>query len=74
MENIMPNMVECYHSVVAGLATPRFTMTEDEATQVLTACEKAGIRGILLDKVKTLACFSAAKNRFAGRISIVEMK
>ena len=75
MENIiMPNMTECYHSVVGGIGYPQFTLTENEAAQILAACEKEKIGGPLMDKVRTIYCYSAAKNRYAGRISIVKME
>lgn len=74
MENLMPNMTECYNSVVSGMGYPQFTLTENEAAQILTACEKAKMAGPLMDKIKTIANYATAKNRYAGRVSIVKME
>ena len=74
MENLMPTTTEAYNAVVCGVGYPRFYLSEDEAAQILRACEKAGIRGPLMDKVKTLSCYATVKTRYAGRVSIVKME
>lgn len=74
MENLMPNMTECYNSVVSGTGYPRFSITESEAAQLLAACEKAKMGGPLMDKIKTIANYATAKNRYAGRSSMIEMR
>lgn len=74
MENLMPSATEAYNAVVCGTGYPLFALTEDEAAQILTACEKAGIRGPLMSKVLTIAHYATAKNRYAGRTSIVKME
>lgn len=74
MENLMPTTTEAYNAVVCGVGYPRFYLNEAEAEQILTACEKAKMAGPLMDKVRTIYCYSAAKNRYAGRVSIVKME
>lgn len=74
MENLMPSATEAYNAVVCGVGYPQFNLTEAEAAQILEACEKAKMAGPLLSKVKTIANYASAKNRYAGRASTVKME
>lgn len=74
MENIMPTTSEAANAVICGAGYPQFTLTENEAAQILTACEKAKMAGPLMDKIKTIANYATAKNRYSGRVSIVKME
>lgn len=68
MDNIIMNsMTECVAAVCGGSGYPRFTMTVREAEQIANACEKAGIRGLLRDKVQTILCYCTAKEHYSGR-------
>lgn len=74
MENLMPSTTEAYNAVVCGVGYPQFNLTEAEAAQILEACEKAKMAGPLMVKVQTIANYATAKNRYAGRTSIVKME
>ena len=74
MENLMPTTTEAANAVVCGVGYPQFTLTENEAAQILEACEKAKMAGPIMAKVLTIANYTAAKNRYAGRNSIVKME
>lgn len=74
MQNLMTSAIEARSAVLSGTGYPQFTLTEAEAAQILTACEKGKMAGPLMDKIKTIANYATAKNRYAGRISIVKME
>ena len=74
MENLMPSTTEAFNAVVCGVGYPKFALTENEAAQILEACEKAKMAEPLMDKVRTIYHYAAAKSRYAGRLSIVKME
>lgn len=75
MENLMPTMTEAANAVISGTCGyPRFVLMGDEAVKMLEACEKAQIKGPLMEKIKTICNFASAKQRLAGRGAIVEMR